>query len=159
MAKFSSDVGQLMLGMQQIAEIPEDVIDEMLQVGSKVGVEAMRRSLRRMGLVKTGQLADSLVAVRKVGKDGRIYYRAYPKGRRKSENSALTVASIRRVNPLRSHAKPPTNNEVGFVLEFGAPKRGIEARQWMRTANEESADDVVAAEFKIYDDWLKSKGF
>ena len=159
MAKFSSDVGQLMLDMQQIAEIPEDVIDEMLQAGSKVGVEAMRRSLRRMGLVKTGQLADSLVAVRKVGKDGRIYYRAYPKGRRKSENSALTVASIRRVNPLRSHAKPPTNNEVGFVLEFGAPKRGIEARQWMRTANEESADDVVAAEFKIYDDWLKSKGF
>lgn len=159
MAKFSSDVGQLMLGMQQIAEIPEDMIDEMLQAGSKVGVEAMRRSLRRMGLVKTGQLADSLVAVRKVGKDGRIYYRAYPKGRRKSENSALTVASIRRVNPLRSHAKPPTNNEVGFVLEFGAPKRGIEARQWMRTANEESADDVVAAEFKIYDDWLKSKGF
>ena len=159
MAKFSSDVGQLMLDMQQIAEIPEDVIDEMLQAGSKVGVEAMRRSLRRMGLVKTGQLADSLVAVRKVGKDGRIYYRAYPKGRRKSENSALTVASIRRVNPLRSHAKPPTNNEVGFVLEFGAPKRGIEARQCMRTANEESADDVVTAEFKVYDDWLKSKGF
>lgn len=50
MAKFSSDVGQLMLDMQQIAEIPEDVIDEMLQAGSKVGVEAMRRSLRRMGL-------------------------------------------------------------------------------------------------------------
>ena len=159
MAKFSSDVGHLMLGMQQIAEIPEDVIDEMLQAGSKVGVEAMRRSLRRMGLVKTGQLADSLVAVRKVGKDGRIYYRAYPKGRRKSENSALTVANIRRINPLLSHAKPPTNNEVGFVLEFGAPKRGIGARQWMRTANEESADDVVAAEFKVYDEWLKSKGF
>lgn len=159
MAKFSSDVGQLMLDMQQIAEIPEDVIDEMLQAGSKVGIEAMRRSLRRMGLVKTGQLADSLVAVRKVGKDGRIYYRAYPKGRRKSENRALTVANVRRINPLRSHAKPPTNNEVGFVLEFGAPKRGIEARQWMRKANEESADDVVAAEFKVYDDWLKSKGF
>ena len=31
MAKFSSDVGQLMLDMQQIAEIPKDVIDEMLQ--------------------------------------------------------------------------------------------------------------------------------
>ena len=158
MAKFSSDVGQLMLDMQQIAEIPEDVIDEMLQAGSKVGVEAMRRSLRRMGLVKTGQLSDSLVAVRKVGKDGRIYYRAYSKGRRKAENRALTVANVRRVNPLRSHAKPPTNNEVGFVLEFGAPKR-IQPRQWMRMANEESADDVVAAEFKIYDDWLKSKGF
>ncbi|MDY5942383.1 MAG: hypothetical protein SPJ28_02290, partial [Oscillospiraceae bacterium] len=69
MAKFSSDVGQLMLDMQQIAEIPADVIDEMLQAGSKVGVEAMRRSLRRMGLVKTGQLMNSIVAVRKTGKD------------------------------------------------------------------------------------------
>lgn len=159
MAEFSSDVGQLMLNMQQIAEIPEDVIDEMLQAGSKVGVEAMRRSLRRMGLVKTGQLADSLVAVRKTGKDGRIYYLAYPKGRRKAEPHVLSVSNVTRVNPLHSHAKPPTNNEVGFVLEFGAPNRGIEARQWMRIANEESADDVVAAEFKIYDDWLKSKGF
>ena len=159
MAKFSSDVGQLMLDMQQIAEIPEDVIDEMLQAGSKVGVEAMRRSLRRMGLVKTGQLADSLVAVRKVDKYGRIYYEVYPKGRRKAEPHVLTVANIRRVDPLHTYAEPPTNNEVGFVLEFGAPKRGIKARQWMRKANEESADDVVAAEFKVYDDWLKSKGF
>ena len=38
MAKFSYDADQLMLDMQQIAEIPEDVIDEMLQAGSKVGV-------------------------------------------------------------------------------------------------------------------------
>ena len=40
MAKFSSDVGQLMLDMQQIAEIPEDVIDEMLQAGSDAPVAA-----------------------------------------------------------------------------------------------------------------------
>lgn len=159
MAKFSSDVGQLMLDMQQIAEIPEDVIDEMLQAGSKVGVEAMRRALRRMGLVKTGQLMNSIVAVRKTGKDGRIYYLAYPKGRRKAEPHVLSVSNVNRVNPLHTYAKPPTNNDVGFVWEFGAPKRGIQPRQWMRTANEESADDVVAAEFKVYDNWLKSKGF
>ncbi len=96
MAKFSSDVGQLMLDMQQIAEIPEDLIDEMLQAGSKVGVEAMRRSLRRMGLVKTGQLMNSIVAVRKTGKDGRIYYLAYPKGRRKAEPHVLSVSNVNR---------------------------------------------------------------
>ena len=121
--------------------------------------EAMRRSLRRMGLVKTGQLMNSIVAVRKTGKDGRIYYLAYPKGRRKAEPHVLSVSNVNRVNPLHTYAKPPTNNDVGFVFEFGAPKRGIQPRQWMRTANEESADDVVAAEFKVYDDWLKSKGF
>ena len=71
----------------------------------------------------------------------------------------LSVSNVNRVNPLHTYAKPPTNNDVGFVWEFGAPKRGIQPRQWMRTANEESADDVVAAEFKVYDDWLKSKGF
>lgn len=158
MAKFSYDADQLMLDMQQIAEIPEDVIDEMLQAGSKVGVEAMRRTLRRMKLVDTGQLQTSLVAVKR-RKDGRLYYLAYPKGRRKPKPHVLTVSNVNRVDPLHTYVKPPTNDEVGYVLEFGAPKRGIQPRQWMRTANEESADDVVAAEFKVYDDWLKSKGF
>ena len=50
-----------------------------------------------------------------------------------------------------------TNNDVGFIQEFGAPRRNIPGKQWMAQANAECADAVTTAEFGVYDDWLKSK--
>ena len=50
-----------------------------------------------------------------------------------------------------------TNNDVGFIQEFGAPRRNIPGKQWMAQANAECADAVTTAEFAVYDDWLKSK--
>ena len=49
-----------------------------------------------------------------------------------------------------------TNSEVGFVQAYGAPRRGIHGTDWMNQANEKAAPEVEAAEFAVYDRWLKS---
>lgn len=158
MAKFlARKFDTLELSIQEIVNIPEDVRVEMLSAGAAVAVEAMRQSLARLKLVKTGQLRDSITATRKTDKaTGRAYFLVYPKGQRRSDHT-VTVSNVRRVKLPKSTAKKVTNNDVGFVQEFGSPRRNIKPKQWMRTAIEQSSDKIADAEFRVYDDWLKSK--
>lgn len=160
MAKFSANgVGELMLSLEEVLDLPLDVQDKMLEAAAQIGVDAMKASISQLGLYDTGQLEESITAgPPKTSKIGHRYVHVYPRGARRDY---LTVGKIRRVSikGYRKSGKPikTDNSEVGFVLEFGSPHRGIKAYQWMRTALEKSADAVVNAEFKIYDEWLKSK--
>lgn len=172
MAKFNA-VGfeDLALSMQEFAAIPDDVIEKILDAGGEVVVDAHKHELRSMGHSKSGKLVRSIEAINKVGKrsgEQRRYVLVYPTGthhmynrrevkkigygykygRQRRNNRRYTVGGDR---------KAATNNDVGFVLEFGARKRGIKARQWMSTANIKSANKRVAAEYRVYDEWLKSK--
>lgn len=160
MAKFlARKFDTLELDMKDIEEIPEDIRADMLSAGAAVAVDAMRQTLARMKLVLTGQLRDSITAVKKTDKNtGHAYYLVYPKGTRRKDRT-VTVSNVNRVKLPRSSSKKTTNNDVGFVHEFGSARRNIKAKQWMRTAVEQNADKIVDAEFKVYDQWLKSKGF
>ena len=160
MAKFlARKFDTLELDMKEVAEIPEDIRVDMLSAGAAVAVEAMRQSITRLGLVLSGQLRDSITATRKTDKaTGHAYFLVYPKGTRRQDHT-VTVSNVRRVKLPKSAAKKTTNNDVGFVQEFGSPRRNIKPKQWMRTAIEQSADKIVDAEYRVYDSWLKSKGF
>lgn len=159
MAKFlAQNFNALMLDMAAIEELPEAVVDEMLKTSADIGLEAMQKSLKSLGLVDTGQLIDSLTAVKKKGKDGKLHYLVYPSG---SRRDTYTGGKLRRVS-IKGHRKSGaaikmSNNDVGFVLEFGAPKRNKKAYQWLRLALEQSAEAISAAQMRIYDKWLKSK--
>lgn len=159
MAKFiSQNFDELMLSMQEIAEIPEEVADEMLKTSAEIGLDAMKKSLKSLALVESGQLINSLRAMKKKGKDGKIYYLVYPSGSRKDSlvNGRLRRVSIKGRRKSGAAIKM-SNNDVGFVLEFGAPRQNKRAYQWLRRALEESADAISAAQIRIYDKWLKSK--
>lgn len=141
MARFNAEgIDDLGLSLQEIAEIPDNVVDEMLLAGGDITVKAHKQKIEALGLVDSGQLRDSIKAKVKAGgaKDG-------------WSRSVLVSPSGKRRNSKVNNAT------VGYVREFGAPKRGIPAKQWMRTANEECADAVVEAERTIYDKYLKSK--
>ena len=142
MAQFKADgIDGLALTVQEIAEIPEDVKRQMLTAGGEVAAEAQRRKIRALGLVDTGKLAGSITVKQKLYVDSR-------------KNNAPAVLVL----PSGSRGKPVVrNNDVGFIQEFGAPRRNIPGKQWMAQANAECADAVTAAEFSVYDDWLKSK--
>ena len=127
------------LSIEEITEIPNKVLDAMLSAGADVGKDALQREIRSLGLVKTEQFVTSLVKRVKVGKDGRPFYMVYPTGKRREDTGG------------------GTNNLVGLVHEFGDAKRGIPAKQWARTAIEKCADDVLAAELKVYDEYLKNR--
>lgn len=159
MANFSvQGVDALIEDMLALEEIPDEVVDKMLKAYADIALRAMQNSLKKLGLIDTQQLYDSLTAVQKRNKQGKIYYLIYPRGTR---HDYLTVGKIRRVG-IKGHRKSGqaikmTNNDVGFVLEFGAPRRNKKAYQWMRTALEGCADEILAVQTRIYDEWLKSK--
>ena len=142
MAEFKVDgLGELMLSLQEIASIPPEVQDEMLNAQADVVVAAQQDSARRHNLEDTGLLIRSIKKTRvKLRKDNvRVIY-VYPHGSRK-------------------RGKTTTRNaQIAYVHEFGADKtRTIPATQFIREANEGSALETTEAAAAVYDKFLKSK--
>ena len=139
MASFNTvNLDGLIFDMSELASLPDDVIDEMLNVGADVIAEAQKTVGERMGVHLTGVTLDSIKKSKKVsaGSAGGRYIDVYPDG---------------------TNADGNRNAEVAFINEFG--KRGQMPRPFMRTANEEYADEMVDAEYRVYDNYLKSKNF
>ncbi len=165
MAKFNAEgVEGLELSLKEFSEIPDAVVEEILSAGADVVVKAQREKIRELGLVDTGKLEQSIKSFSKVGRRGGFrsrYFLVYPYGKHGTWNRRAVTKKYKRSKHGRTYTvggdtKAVTNNDVGFVLEFGAPKRNIKAYQWMRKANESSAAAMVAAQFRVYDEWLKS---
>lgn len=165
MAQFSvQGIDGLALSFQEIAQIPDSVVEEMLSAGGEVVAAAQKAEIRSLGLVESGRLADSIQSASKVGKRGgeqKRYVLVYPSGThhkytRRKKTKVYKRSRHGRTYTVGGDMKTATNAEVGFVHEFGAPHAGIPAKQWMAKANEKSAAAMVAAEVAVYDKWLKS---
>ena len=166
MATFNAKgIEGLSLSMQEFAEIPDDVVEEMLTEAGKVVVAAHRRSISTLGLVKSRKLLDSVSAISKAGSarnDWQRYVLVYPKGNHGTRNRRRVTKQYSRSKhgstyTVGGDTKIVTNSEVGYVHEYGAPRRGIAAKHWMDQANEACASAVEQAELAVYDRWLKSK--
>lgn len=125
------------LTFREIAEIPLDVQEKILNAQADVVVEAQRESAKAYGVEDTGLMIDK---IKKTGvkfrKDGSYVIHVYPQGKRKRGNLSTP------------------NTEIGFENEFG--KKGQEARPWMQTANERCAEETTAAGAAVLDEWYKS---
>lgn len=155
-------INELQLTMQEVAELPDATKDAMLKAGADVLVSALKKKIEALGLVKTGSLLNSIRAFRKLRR-GEVIYKIYPYGKhgvrnRKAVTKVYTQSKHGRTYTVGGDTVDVTNNEVGFIHEFGAPRRGIPAKMWMASTVEESADAVVAAEAAVYDQYLRSKG-
>ena len=167
MAEFNvTGLSELGLSLQQIVEIPDEVAYEMLEAGGQVVVQAQKRSIRALGLVDTGKLAESITVAKRrsfLKQESRSrYVLVHPEGNRRSFTSRIKTKTYKRSKSGRTYTvggkrMTTTNTEIGFIHEFGAPQKGIPASQWMTKANEACAEETVAAEFAVYDRWLKSK--
>lgn len=138
MAEFGvTGLNELMLSMQEIAQIPDDVVDEILNAQADVTVEAQKAAGRQLGVEDTGITLQKL-------KKGRVKLR---KGQR-----------VLYITPTGSRKRGKTrtrNAEIAFINEFG--KKGQKARPFIKLGNEKSAEAATAAGFRVYDRWLKSK--
>lgn len=167
MATFNyTGLAELGLSFQEIMDIPDNIAFGMLDAASEVVVAAQKKSLRSLGLVDTGKLADSIQVyqrndrTRNPNDPRRVLI--HPDGNRRTYLSRVKVRKYARSKHGRTYTVggkrvTTTNSEIGFIHEFGAPKKGIPASQWMSKANEACAEATVAAEFAVYDAWLKSK--
>ena len=163
-----SDLDGLIIDLDDLANLPEDLIDEMLFAEGEVVAKAHKASIRKHRLYKTGLLESSITIAKKVKVrrgyygDTERYISVYPQGRHHVANRRVVTKKYSRSRSGRTYtvggdSKVVTNNDVAFVHEFGAPRRNIKATQWMREANESSAIEAVNAAEKIYDEYLKSK--
>lgn len=138
MAEIStSGLEELFADMAAIAEIPDEVILEMLTAEAEIIAEAQAAEARAMGVVDKGITAGSITFDKKLKatKDGKAIS-VHPKGTRSD-------GSRRRVE------------EVAFINEYG--KEGQPARPFINTANERKAEEAVQAAAQVYDNFLKSK--
>jgi len=161
-ATFNADgIEGLELSFEQFAAIPDDVVENMLQAGGRVVAAAHRAEIRQLGLHKKGLLENAIAIHSHVSKENKRIVVIYPEGTHHTYKRRETVRVYKRSKSGRRYTvgggtAVATNNDVGFVHEFGAPNHGIKASQWMKKANDKSADAMVTAELDVYDAWLKS---
>ena len=136
-----SGIDQLELSFAEVAKLPDEVVDAMLNARADVVVEAQRQDAKRMlkGPYDTGETARSIKKGKPKLRDGHRVLYVTPTGSRK-----------------RGKAKAVRNAEIAFINEYGTRK--IPARNFIRTANESCADAATAAEFEVYSRYLEEKG-
>lgn len=127
----------LILSMEEIAQIPDDVKDEMLNAQADVVTAAQKTKARAYGVQDTGLVISSI----KKGK---------PKRKKGVRVIYITPSGTR-----RRGKQTVRNAEIAFINEYGDRKQ--RARPFIRDANEASAEATTQAGFEVYDKWLKSK--
>lgn len=138
MAQLScSGLEEFALSMEEVAAIPEEIVEEMISAQADVVVTAQKAKAVAYGVRDTGFTEKSI----KKGK---------PKVKNGVKCLYVTPAGTRKRGKGRAR-----NAEIAFVNEYGTKRQA--ARPFIRDANEESAEETTQAGFKIYDQWLKSK--
>ena len=135
MATFSFDgVSDLMLSMQQIAEIPEDVQSDMLNAEADVVVKAIKDKGESYGVHRTG---ETLAHIRK----GKVK-------RDKDGNMCIHITFNGK------NAKGTRYAEIAFINNFG--KKNQPARPFV-TDGAIASEDLAAKEGEaVYNKWLQS---
>lgn len=140
MAEFKAvGLDELALSLQEIAEIPEDIQDEMLLAQGDIVAQAQRESAQRYGIQRTGTLIRSIKP-----------------GKAKLDKHGNRVLYVTPVGSRVRGGKKTTNAEIAFLNEYGTRKQ--RARPFMRDANERSAEAATQAAADIYYRWQESRG-
>ena len=148
----TSGLDEFVLALDEIAEIPDSVMESMLNAAGDVLAEAQKKKGRAYGICQReggGKMLDS-IKKRKPGRtaDGGYIRVGFAGGRVRTHNKRKTKPAT------VSYA---SNAEIAFYNEYGLPGRGIPARPFIRDANDESTGEAVKAAADIYYDWLESK--
>lgn len=140
MASFSyTGLDDFILSMEEVANLPDDVIDEMLNAQADILVEAQRRECMAMGVHSKGG-GQTLKAIKKgdiKNEKGQRVIHVYPSGTRQRGKKRVR------------------NGEIAFINEYG--KKGQKARPFIRVANEKSAGQTTQAGREVYENFLKTK--
>ena len=140
MADFvTTGVDDLMREIEMLAGIPDEVMEEMLRAEAGVVEAHQRRRLAELRMKEpTGQTVEAIgTGAVKRDREGRPCVYVYPRGKRRERDTR--------------------NAEVGFILEYGAPRRGIAPRQWMRLANAKAEREAAKAAEGIFKSWQEKR--
>lgn len=136
--------------LEAAKNLTEEESYRILEAGGEVVKTKMQEIISRMGLILGDVLRKSIKVFRK--KEDRPYVLIYPEGKHHITHGYGPEG--------RGTGKRRTVNagEVGFVLEYGAPERNLNAYHWMETAVEESAETTTEAMQEAFNEVLAAKG-
>lgn len=157
---------ELRLSIQQVAELPDEVVDEMLNAAADITVEAQRAEAEKLGMYAgrtTHNNTRDTSATNFLRGQAKSYStgataRSIKKGKVKTNAYGTRVLYITPTGSRTRGKKNPKkirNAEIAFLNEYGT--RTINARGFIRKANELSAAEATAAQAAVYDRFLKSK--
>lgn len=121
--------------LNKMGELPDEITDEMLNAGADIVVRAQKDSAGRMlqGPYYKGAVRDSIK-------------KKAPKKTNDGKEIAIEFVGTQHGEPL---------SRIAYVNEYG--KKSQKARPFIKTANESCAEEVIAMEEKILNDWLDSQ--
>lgn len=166
MAKFNATgIEGLEMSLEQFLSLPDEAVDAILEAQGKVIAAAQKAQIQSIPLVNTGRARDSIAVFKKVrtstyGYDNERYVDVYPEGLHGAYNRKKVTKTHKRTKrkyTVGGDRKSVTNQDVLFIHEYGAPRRGIKARHWQRDANDKSAEVATAAGQAALDKYLESK--
>lgn len=134
----TSGLDELRLSMKEIEEIPDDVMDKMLNTQADIVLEAQKREGISQGVRDTGLTLESL-----------------RKGKPKRAKGGVKAIRITFHGSVRRGNKSVRFAEIAFVNNYG--KKNQKARPFVSDANEKCARQSTEAAANIYYAWLKSK--
>lgn len=149
--KVNDGAGRVALDLEALGRIGDEDAYTILNPAANVLTERFTKKIKSIFQQHTGKLAASVQGFRKKSGEG-PYMLVYPYGahhRYKSRKGGKKG---------KGGSKNVGANEVAFVLEYGAPARGIEATHWMEDAMYESESEVGEAMQEGFDALCDSKG-
>ena len=132
----------LLAGLEDMADKVPELRDAILEAEADAAEPIIRQGVVVAGLVKTGTLRDSI-------------------GRKKMTSYGVPVIRIgpqgehHRYVPSAGKKGIVTSGNVGYVHEYGVPRRGIRARQWLTNAVLKAKGPAYDAADKVYDEYMK----
>ena len=168
MAQFHfSGLDELMLDLEDVANLPEDVHDEMLNAMADVTLKAQKAEAKKLGMYSGYDTHNN--SRDQMSRDGKTWN--FLPGQVRSYSTGTLAKSIRKgkvsekadertikiyFSGSRRRGKQVTkNSEIAFLNEFGT--RTINARNFIWVANEKSAEEATRAAAEVYDRYLKTK--
>ena len=163
MAKMSvNGLDDLMLSLEEIAEIPEDVVAAMLDAEAEIVAPEIRKEAAKLGMYSGydthGNSRDTTPDNTLLGQE-RSYStgelaRSVKVGKMKTKNAQRQKYIYFSGSRKRGKSRVK-NSEIAFLNEYGT--RTINARNFIWVAIERVKDQAVKASAKVYDEFLKSK--
>ena len=152
MAKFSfNSMDEISASFEQLANITDADKMSVIMPAARYLLEHQREKILSLFTQRTGDLANSLAIQEKSDDSGAFAY-IFLKGKHRGSSTGKRKRKDGRSNGKYSG----TNNEVGYILEYGSPR--IAATHWMENANEEAEDDIIQIQQEAWGDLITTKG-
>lgn len=144
MAGFAVEgVGDVLAAFEHESDVPDDVKNKVLKAMADVVAKAQKQTGESMNIRdEENQSGQHILDKIKINK---------PKLTDDGGSISITFSGT------RTRGNTTTRNaEIAFINEFGADKKGIEAKQWISHANESSADAANKAGQAVLDAWVET---